>query len=317
MNPLKMISTARPALLLALLLACSVSFGIVLEAMAARGDAPKRRQGDLLQTLLGDGRRLFSNHFFTKADVYFHSGYYPSIFDNREAFQTAHMAEDAGLADSKNQGDEHEFMGEPRDWIERLGRNFRVATHTHLDEGGSHSHDHDHHHDHDQHGAKGEDRTREILPWLKFASVLNPEDVRTYVVAAYWLRERMDKVSEAEQLLREGLRHNPLHPELLLELGRLTWEAHKDSDRARNIWDLALKSWKETEGVKTEPDLFLLRNILINLAGMEEKIGDYNAAIHYQQLLLPVTPTPEVTRESLVKLRAKLAESAAAAPEKQ
>jgi len=31
--------------------------------------------------LLGDGRRLFANHFFIMADVYFHSGYYPSVFD--------------------------------------------------------------------------------------------------------------------------------------------------------------------------------------------------------------------------------------------
>ncbi len=312
MNPWKSISSANPPLLLALLLACSISFGIVLEAMAARGDAPKRRQGDLLETLLGDGRRLFSNHFFTKADVYFHSGYYPSIFDNREAYQTPHMAEDAGAVEGHNQGDEHDFLGKSRDWIERLGRNFRVASHTHLDEGGSHSHDHGHdhghssHHHHDEAGAgggHGTDRTREILPWLKFASVLNPEDVRTYVVAAYWLRERMGKVAEAEQVLREGLRHNPLHPELLVELGRLTWEAHNDSDRARNIWELGLKKWKETEGMKPEPDLFLLRNILINLAGMEEKLGNTEAAIHYHETLLPIAPVPEVTRENIAKLR--------------
>ena len=30
---------------------------------------------------MGDSRQLFANHFFTKADVYFHSGYYPSVFD--------------------------------------------------------------------------------------------------------------------------------------------------------------------------------------------------------------------------------------------
>ncbi len=49
-----------------------------------------------LNVLMGDSRRMFANHFFVKADAYFHSGFYPTVFDNREAFQTPHMAEDSG-----------------------------------------------------------------------------------------------------------------------------------------------------------------------------------------------------------------------------
>ena len=52
----------------------------------------RAQSADLLAVLLGDARRAFANHFFIKADAYFHSGYYPSIFDNRAAFQTPHMA---------------------------------------------------------------------------------------------------------------------------------------------------------------------------------------------------------------------------------
>ena len=73
------------------------------------------RQGNALQVLLGDSRRMFANHFFLKADAYFHSGYYPSVFDNRESFQTAHMAADAGAMEEKHTRDEHAFLCPPLD----------------------------------------------------------------------------------------------------------------------------------------------------------------------------------------------------------
>jgi hypothetical protein len=96
------------------------------------------RQGNALQMLLGDSRRMFANHFYVKADAYFHSGYYPSVFDNRESFQTAHMAADAGAQEEKNTGDEHAFLGEPQDWIDAFSRHLFPSRHTHLDEGGTH-----------------------------------------------------------------------------------------------------------------------------------------------------------------------------------
>src|SRR5580692_3533083 len=73
------------------------------------------RSADMMSLLLGDSRRMFANHFFVKADAYFHSGFYPSIFDNQESFQTAHIAEDAGAMKGKNTGDELGFMGPTRD----------------------------------------------------------------------------------------------------------------------------------------------------------------------------------------------------------
>jgi hypothetical protein len=95
------------------------------------------KSADVLSVMLGDGRRIFAQHFFVKADAYFHSGYYPSVFDNRQAFQTPHMAADAGAMDEHNEGDELSFLGKPRDWIDRLSRRLYPSVHTHLDEGGA------------------------------------------------------------------------------------------------------------------------------------------------------------------------------------
>src|SRR5262245_19003154 len=164
--------TRAPYLLL-LLAAGTVTLAIVLEPVILRWS--KRSQESVLKVLLGDGRRLFASHSFVKADVYFHSGYYPSIFDQGGAPpESGHLA---GHKDHHDQGHnaEPDFRGPPRDWVERFGRNFLITKHTHL-EGGN---------------------EREILPWLKLSAELDPRRVDTYTVAAYWLRNRLGKVREA------------------------------------------------------------------------------------------------------------------------
>src|ERR1700733_2640001 len=95
-------------LLLALLTAC---FGLAADLQpqfqAWRGS---RASGDIFNVVLGDSRRLFANSAYVKADEYYHSGYYPTMFDDNAAFQTTHMAADTGAVNSKNHGDEHGFF---------------------------------------------------------------------------------------------------------------------------------------------------------------------------------------------------------------
>src|SRR3989442_9765687 len=121
-----------PAFTLSLLLVLCFGLACRLAPELHGREGSRARQGSFLAALLGDGRRLFANHFFIKADVYFHSGYYPTIFDNQEAHQTAHMAADAGVVEGNNPGGEGDFLGPPRDGLERLGPHFYVTTHTPL-----------------------------------------------------------------------------------------------------------------------------------------------------------------------------------------
>src|SRR5579863_7052150 len=116
--------------LVALLVTC---FGVAAHLEPEFQSWPgSRSKGDLLHVVLGDSTRMFANSFYVKADEYYHSGYYPTIFDDKAAFQTAHMAEDTGAVNSKNHGDEHGFLGPTRNWIDAFGRNFFPDRHTHL-----------------------------------------------------------------------------------------------------------------------------------------------------------------------------------------
>ncbi len=259
-----------------------------------------RAQSDnLLKVFLGEGRRLFANHFYTQADVLLHSGYYPSIFDQaRKNMKTSAMAgDDHDEHEAAEQGhvhndscqhghdEEHEremaFLQEPRDWIERFGRKFLITQHTHLESG----------------------KEGEILPWLRIAAELDPQRLETYTVAAYWLRSRLGKVAEAEQFLREGLRNNPNSYEILFELGRLYAEAKKEPDRARNLWELALAAWTKTEIGKKDPDLVLFEQISVHLAALEESAGNYDRAIGFFELAKKGSPHPEDLQRRIDEIR--------------
>lgn len=292
-----------PKLILALLFVACFSLSAAIEQWWV-GWEGNRAEESLLEVTLGDGRRLFARHFYFKADAYFHSGFYPSIFDapldeGHEDEAVPAMAQDAGATKGKRR--ELPGPGEPRDWIEAFGRNFYPSEHTHLDMGGSSAHEHDHDHDHD-HGAgpeSDEKMIREILPWLKMSAKMDPEHIETYTVSAYWLRTRMGKVDEAEELLGEGLRANPDSYEILFELGRIydgkyqtmvragqeMERARPLMERARQLWARALRKWREQETGRPveERNYFMLSQICSHLAFLEEQAGDLRAAIGYSR----------------------------------
>jgi len=273
-----------PTFLLTLAFGLAAWLGPRLEAQF-----PQREDlDDPLAVLLGDTRILFANSFFVKADAYFHSGYYPTIFDNNAPFKTPHIGEDSGTMESKNSGDENGFLGQPHDWIERLNRNFFPSKHTHLDEGGV--------------DGEGATEVKEIMPWLKISAELDAHRIETYLVTAYWLRNRMHKVNEAEQVLRDGLRANPGKAALLFELGQLYFESRNQPARARNLYLAALDSWGRENSGNPEPDKFLLSHILAALAKLEEKQGNNTKAIEYFNALKTISPHPDSIQKQINEL---------------
>jgi len=289
-------------LLIALLVLC---FGLAagLEPQFQALESSSRQSDNFFSLLLGDSSRIFANSAFVEADAYYHSGYYPTIFDNNSNFQTPHIAEDTGAVASHNQGEEENFLGPPRDWIDAFGRHFIPNRHTHLDEGGPSD---------DLSGSK---EVREILPWLKLSAELDPENVKTYVVTAFWLT-RMDQAAAAEQVLRDGLRRNPDNAQLLFELGRIYFENYHNPARARNIWEAALRSWARQEpGVPQSErlkmtnenfdDRFAFEQLQANLAQLEEKAGNPEAAIARWEQAKLASPKPDEVQKHIDELKQK------------
>lgn len=298
-------NSPRPFVLLLILLV------VLCAGIAARLDCwfmawPGNRAAsfDPLDVFIGSAQRLFAQSFYREADVYYHSGYYPTIYDNRQAFETEHMAADTGAIASHNHGDETGFMGPPLDFFDSFERHFIPNRHTHLDEGGPTD------------DLSKSSEVAEILPWLDIASKLDPEDIKTYLVMAYWLRNKLNQVSDAQRVLREGLRYNPGNPQLLLELGRVYYEDYHATNQARNIWEAALRSWAREKPAVPQADRlkysnanfddrFLFEQLQEHLALLEENAGNINAAIARLRLAQLASPKPDALQHQIDELRQK------------
>jgi tetratricopeptide (TPR) repeat protein len=278
-------------LVLTLVFVCCATLATVMAPVLESLQARRGPAAGPLLALLGDSRTLFANQFFTMADVYFHSGYYPTIFDARKKPDSGHLDvaehEEGNSTQSgrKEVQDDDAFMGKPKDWIEKFGRNFFPTVHTHL---------------------QG-DTAREMLPWLKLSAEMDPKRIDTYVTASYWLRTRLNKSEEAEQFLREGLRANPDSHEILLELGRIYAYDRKNPRVARNIWERALEEWQHQDQAKEAPDPHVHEEILGELVRDDQRTGDNKQLLSDLQELEKFSLSKESLDKQIEDVKAKLA----------
>lgn len=256
---------------------------------------PKDEPKGLMGVLFGDSRQLFANQFFTEADVYFHSGYYPSIFDKNAEEQKDIIRASHGSQESEEEEKKEDFAGPPKDWIDAFGRNFRLTHHTHLEEG----------------------HEREILPWLRMAADLNPHMVEVYTVGAYFLYEHLHQKDAAAAFLREGLRNNPGNCDILFYLGNLYYNGFHDVNRARNVWLFGIQKYRQWPEKKREKDELIYEELAGNLAKLEEAEGNYQKAIEWLESVQKVSPSPEAMQVQINELKQKLRTTTSSPVEKQ
>ncbi len=270
-----------------LLLACCFTLATVLEPEFVRLRAGHDSSQGVLAALMGDSRRMFANHFFAEADAYFHSGFYPTIFDTPGPEEPGHLTESAEEHEKEEAGHHEEtFLRQPTDWIDRFGRHFYPTVHTHLSGGNE----------------------REILPWLKLSAEMDPKRIETYVTAAYWLRTTLKKPNEAEQFLREGLRANPDSYDILLELGRVYFYNKKETRVAGNLYHMALQKWRRQEAAGGQPDGHVYEEILGEMVRVDREDGDLKQQLADLRDLLKVSPSKESLQRSIDEVKAKLAQ---------
>jgi len=276
---------ASPYWIPALLVAVCFTLAVTLE-LRNGNPAGRSQSNNAFKLLFGEGQQLFANEFYVMGDVYFHSGYYPSIFDRQEG-QSDVLTAARGQSDNDEDTTNVDFFGAPKDWVGRFGSHFRVNQHTHLDQGAE---------------------AQEILPWLRLAADTNPQMVETYIVAAYWLRRSVHNPKEAEAFLREGLRNNPGNYEILFALGQIYNEDYHDTVRARNVWTAALQRWQaqSDDAKKSVENRRLYDAILVELAYLEESAGNGSQAIQYFEIAKPVSLNPNDIQKLIDEARQKL-----------
>jgi tetratricopeptide (TPR) repeat protein len=273
--------------LLALTALLALAFTLAT-GLASRADGWSRpaKSNNVFGMMFGDGRKLLANQFFTMADIYFHSGYYPSIFDKNAEEQKEIISASHGKKESEEDEKKEDFLGRPKDWVDAYGRNFRITQHMHL-EGGN---------------------EREMLPWLRLAADLDPQKIETYTVGAFFLREHLGRTNEAEAFLREGLRNNPDSCEIYFELGRFYRDCPHDLNRARNVWELGVKKFLRLNAKEQKDGKLVIDELLVNLARLEDEAGNYEQAINWFHAAQKVSPAPSALQMQIDAIQKKLDE---------
>lgn len=272
-----------PLLLLVALLTLAFTLAVGLAPEAA-GWSQGKKSGSFLGLMFGDGRKLLAAQFFTMADVYFHSGYYPSIFDKNSGEQKEIISASHGRKETEEDEKNEDFLGKPKDWIEAFGRNFKITHHTHLENGNE----------------------REILPWLRLAAELDPQKVDTYTVGAFFLRDHLNRPDQAEAFLREGLRNNPDSAEILFELGRFYHDSTHDTNRARNVWELGIKKFMLQSEEQMKENRLIFEETAVNLAYLEDEAGNYDQAINWFRAAQKVSLDPGALDVQIAKIQKKI-----------
>jgi hypothetical protein len=274
-------------LVMAFLLVCCLTLATVLDPQFERWHNRENTSAGVLVALMGDSRRLFAHEFFAMADAYFHSGFYPTIFDAQKPGAESDLVQESHdkPADAQQHEEESSFLGAPKDWMDRFGRHFYPVIHTHL------------------HGGN----EREMLPWLKLSADMDPHEIDTYLTASYWLRTTLNKPDEAEQFLREGLRANPDSYEILLELGRVYFYSRKNTFVARNIFELARQKWRRQEAAGKKPNPQDYEEILGEMVKSDRAQGDVKQEMADLEELKQVAPAKESLQHQIDEAKAKLA----------
>jgi tetratricopeptide (TPR) repeat protein len=267
------------------MLVCCFTLATILDAPVTRLRAKSETSEGVLTALMGDSRRLFANHFFAMADAYFHSGFYPTIFDTAKTEERTHISEVAHEQGQEHEEHEETFLGQPKDWIERFGRHFYPTVHTHLS------------------GAN----VQEILPFLKLSAEMDPNRIDTYITTAYWLRTSLKRPEEAEQFLRQGLRANPDSYEIYLELGRVYFYNKREPSVGRNIFMLARDKWLKQQAAGDKPEAADYEEILGEIVRVDRQEGDLKAEVADLEELIKVSHSPQTLEAEIRELKARLA----------
>jgi tetratricopeptide (TPR) repeat protein len=139
-------------------------------------------------------------------------------------------------------------------------------------------------HDH----AEG-DEVKEIMPWLRFATQMDPHNVEAYLVAAFWLASTVDQPQEALDVLREAQRNNPGDYRIYADKGRVYMFMH-DKERAVKALERGLRLWPGNQDPQDEQTRIDLARMLSYRAFLYELAGQEQSALALFRRAQKITP---------------------------
>ena len=132
---------------------------------------------------------------------------------------------------------------------------------------------------------------KEVIPWLWASTKVDPHNVQSYSVGAYWLGRRLGNWDEAIRFIEEGIRHNPASFELEFCHGELL-VAHypRSPEIPLSAFAAAYRKFVPQQFADADTAQIFQRRLLTYLADLSVRAGDLAAARKWYQELLCIYP---------------------------
>ena len=238
---------------------------------------------DVMALVFGEARKVVGNTMFDRAELYFHGG----VQEAADACaETGHQHEGgalaaaaAGVPDEHAGHDGHETpdvhtgqaVNGGRDWDlwSALNRRVHPAAHQHLP------------------GTS----EKEVIPWLWASTKVDPHNVQSYCVGAYWLGRRLGNWEEAIRFIEDGIRYNPESFELEFCRGELLVSSHPRSPEIPlRAFAVAYRKFTPQQFTDADDAQIFQRRLLTYLGDLSVHAGDLAAARKWYQELLRIYP---------------------------
>lgn len=127
--------------------------------------------------------------------------------------------------------------------------------------------------------ARGE-TIKEMMPWLRFATQMDPHNVQAYLVAAYWIQHEVDDPAKALEILQEGARNNPHDYRMYAEMGRMYMHLG-ERRRAAEALETGIHLWPGKQDPEEEETRLELARMLSFRAFLYEVEGRKERALAF------------------------------------
>ena len=144
--------------------------------------------------------------------------------------------------------------------------------------------------------------SREILPWLRLATAMNPHNVDFQLLSAFWLHHEAGEIELAQALLKHAQVANPFEYEVQLERGRLYLYQGAVTE-ARRCFDAALAFWPSHLNPTDEDARKDRARILLYRSLIHEAEGEQEQAVAGLSEILQLFPERTHLRERIEILR--------------
>lgn len=130
---------------------------------------------------------------------------------------------------------------------------------------------------------------KEIMPWLRLATLTDPHDIRIVFDSAFWLAHDAKRPDLAEEILLSAQIENPFNYQVQFERGRVFLMQNK-IEEAKRAFDAGLAFWPSKDKPDTEEAKDGKARLLLYRALLHEADGEKKEAVSKLEEILRLFP---------------------------